>query len=644
MKSLVGFALVLATALGPLSGSAQVHRKAPGSTSTVITLDRQFWRAVLADDRATYDRLVADDAVIQANGDLRNKVEYWKEISGPTRPFARDIHTIRAERVAAHVAGKQVVVDGRVTFRFPDRNRVLKDAFAYRNAYELRAGKWLLVHNDWSRVGAESKPGPRGLYFAKKKYTPEPIPTFAQNRDRLPEPILDGDPGWIDMYWKCWEIGFRHIKKPRPDAPLVSNFLDEAFNDSIFQWDTIFMVMFARYAHHVFPAIQSLDNFYARQHADGFMCREIAERDGSDIHFGGIENTVNPPLFSWAEVESYKLTGDRSRYALVLPVIEKYVAWLEKNRRKPSTAHGLYWQTPLGSGMDNTPRTGSGWTDMSCQMVMLYNDMAAMSDALGRVEQAKAYRARAREIGHLINRWMWNEEDGLYYDVDDAGRHVKWKTSGCFWPMLAGIASKQQTERLVAHLRDPSSFWRKIPFPTLAADQKGYNPKGEYWLGSVWAPTNLAIIKGLEATGHEDLAAESTERYLAGMYEVFKTTGTVWENYAPDHFEQGSQAKPDFVGWTGCGPIALLIENVMGLRADGARHELTWRLRRTDRHGVERLRFGNATVSVVCAERASPDSPARLSITCDRPVLLRVVRPTGEKVFRFTAGAHQLTV
>src|SRR4029079_271099 len=102
--------------------------------------------------------------------------------------------------------------------------------------------------------------------------------------------------------------------------------------------------------------------------------------------------------------------------------------------------------------------------------------------------------------------------------------------------------------------------------PTLAADQKDYSSKGDYWKGSVWAPTNLAIIKGLEHSGYEDCAAESTEAYLAGMYEVFKKTGTVWENYAPDSYDQGNQAKPDFVGWTGDGPIALLIENVIGLR------------------------------------------------------------------------------
>lgn len=81
------------------------------------------------------------------------------------------------------------------------------------------------------------------------------------------------------MYWKCWEIAFRGIKQPQEGSPLVSNWLDEAFSDNLFQWDTIFMMMFARYGHDCFPAIQSLDNFYALQRESGYIGREFREAE-----------------------------------------------------------------------------------------------------------------------------------------------------------------------------------------------------------------------------------------------------------------------------------------------------------------------------------------------------------------------------
>lgn len=462
-----------------------------------------------------------------------------------------------------------------------------------------------------------------GIHFSKKAYLPEPLPAFEAVRPELPEPVISSRPDWRDMYWKCWQLAFSHLRQPPPGSPLVSNWLDEAFSPNIFQWDTCFMMMFARYGHHQFPAIRSLDNFYRLQRPSGFICREYREADGKAVHFdfdGGLfspsgwKNAVNPPVFSWAECETFKVTGDKSRFEMVLPVLEKYVEWLNRDgdpaavdwesngRRSGNSPHGLYWNTSLGSGMDNTPKPtdpGCGWVDMSCQMVMQYRDLALIYQELGRPEKAKSALAEAQSISDRINRWCWDETDGFYYDVRGDGTKFRKKTSCGFWPLVAGVASKQQAARLVAHLRNPGEFWRPFVFPTLAADEEEYKADGGYWLGGVWAPTNYAIIKGLERAGHEDFAAEASERYLDGMAAVFKQTGTVWENYAPESMAPGKPAKGDFVGWTGCGPIALLIENVLGFGPDGARNALRWHLRLREAHGIRRLRFGSVTADLL---------------------------------------------
>jgi glycogen debranching enzyme len=461
------------------------------------------------------------------------------------------------------------------------------------------------------------------------------------------------------MYWKCWELAFKHLRKVRAGSPFVSDYIDEAFNENIFQWDTIFMVMFARYANSMFPAIQSLDNFYSRQHSCGYICREISEVDGEDFVYEGRKNTINPPLFSWAEVESFNITGDKSRFTSVLPVLDKYVEWLSRDgdlisadgkdwerygRRAGGSKHLLYWNTGLGCGMDNTPRGGNGWVDMSCQMVIQYNNLAHICDELGLQERAKSYRSVSRGISDRINRWCWSESDGFYYDVDSNGGQVRWKTAGTFWPLLANVANKAQAEKLVKHLQDSKTFWRPFIFPTLAADQKGYDPNGGYWLGGVWAPTNYMIVKGLENYGYEDFAAEATEKYLAAMAEVFKETGTVWENYAPESLKPGKPAKGDFVGWSGCGPIALLIENILGFRCDGVDNRLTWHLHRKDRHGIERLRFGATTVSAVFDPDKTPTSHGTITVNSDRPFELVVVRNNRQTTRRLGPGKNTIVL
>jgi glycogen debranching enzyme len=477
--------------------------------------------------------------------------------------------------------------------------------------------------------------GKRGIYFAKKEYSAAPIPLFKQNRAKLPSPIVEHNPEYVALYWKAWELAFDHFKRPPQGSPFVSNYIDEAFSPSVFQWDTFFMLMFARYGHSVFPAIQSLDNFYSRQYENGYICREIQEADGKDYVFVGREHTVNPPLFAWAEVESYKVTGDSSRFTAVLPALKKYAEWLEQNRRKEGTTHGLYWNTGLGSGIDNLPLSGSGWVDMSSQMVLMYRNLSFICGELHRTEEQAVFARKADAIARRIDSLMWNEQEGFYYNLSDDGTQQHLKNIGGFWPMLAGIADHAKALRLLAHLKDPRSFWRPIPFPSLAADEKEYQPDGHYWLGGVWAPTNVMVLKGLERYGREsgnatdhtfnEFAFVAAEKYLDGLAAVYEKTGTLWENYSPELMMRGNPSQKDFVGWTGCGPIQLLIENILGFRPDGAHQALTWHINRIDRHGIERLTFGDVTATLICQKRSSVGKPAEIHIAAGKPFTLTVI-------------------
>jgi len=486
-----------------------------------------------------------------------------------------------------------------------------------------------------------------GYYFPKKSYVMETLPTWEASRSRLPCPVLDANPDWVDMYWKCWELAFDHLRQPAPGTPFVSNYVDEAFNNNIYQWDTIFMVMFWRYAHHIFPAAQSFDNFYCRQHNDGFICREIwetGELAGQDHHLKTSPQAINPPLFSWAETEYYRVFGDKQRFVDVLPVLEKYVEWLEVNRIDPAVKHGLYWQNGLGSGMDNTPQTGSAWVEMSAQMVIQYNDLAVMADEIGFSRKANVFRQKAKDITEKINGLMWDNDSGFYWNLDDDNNFQKCRTIGFSWTLLAGIPSPDQASRVVENLMNPELFYRHIPFASLSATSPEYNPHGGYWLGSSWAPTTYQAIKGMEKYGYEEHATQASEKYIAGMAEVFKKTETVWENYASDYPEPGDNSRKEFVGWSACGPVALLIENVIGLRPDAIHRQITWHLHRCDRHGIENLVIGETTLSLLCEVRQSNEDPAVLIVTTDRPFRLIVVHPNGQKMIDLKVGTTNITI
>lgn len=465
--------------------------------------------------------------------------------------------------------------------------------------------------------------GAKGIYFHKKEYIPAPLPSFEDSRAALPSPVWDENPEWVSLYWRAWEIAFSNLQQPPAGSPLVANWIDEGLSPQIFQWDTHFMVMFGRYAAHIFPFIESHDNFYARQHDDGMICRILNEADGVDHHWGlgpNYARTINPPLFSWAEMEYFRFTKDTVRLSQILEPIERYVAWVEKNRRAEGTRHLLYWSNGQASGMDNTPRDmgrpapdgdihsatdAMGWVDMSSQIKMCYDNIAEICTILGEKSKAKSYRKKSAALAERINRYMWDEETGLYYDVDTQGVRTSWITTAAFWPMLAGISSPAQTARLVDAIMDENLFWRRLPLPSLAANQPYYDKCGCYWRGGVWAPTTYMTVKGLQNSGYEELASVIARMNMTAMYKVYESTGTIWELYSPEMFMPATDAtgiymvKPDFVGWSGLVPISMFIENIIGINADAAANRVVWRSTSSKRHGIEGLRFGDVVTSLV---------------------------------------------
>jgi glycogen debranching enzyme len=188
----------------------------------------------------------------------------------------------------------------------------------------------------------------------------------------------------------------------------------------------------------------------------------------------------------------------------------------------------------------------------------------------------------------------------------------------------------------VAHLDDPRAFKRPHRVPSLAADQAGYDARGGYWRGSVWAPTNYMVLRGLTAVGRDALAHEIARNHLDNVVAVFERTGTLYENYAPESAAPGAPAKPDFVGWTGLPPIAVLLEYVFGLRPDAPARRLLWDVRLTDAHGVRRYPFGrDVSLDLRCDARRSPQDRPRIEAQATGPVDLEV---------RWAGGTETLTL
>ncbi len=519
-----------------------------------------------------------------------------------------------------------------------------------------------------------------------------PLPTFEQIRDSLPAPVYDENPLWVECYWKAWELACPNFRLPAPGSGFVSPFVDAAFNQDIFLWDMCFITMFCNYSGGLTPGIAGLDNFYVKQHATGEICCEIIRETGVDrwdarprgrslytiygwsppvefkwarpkgweVEYIGREKplpspelsmeAITHPILAWAEWESFRLSADTARLARVVGSLDRYYQACNTYYMQ---GNGLYMASC--SLMDNSRRnvflTGGGQAvDLSAEMALFANNLADIYHVLGRRPREAYFRSEAARIARAMNGLMWSPLKQFYYDLTLEGGRAPITTIAGFWSLLGKVPSAVQATQLVAQLTDTAKFWRLNPVPTISAEEQLFDPRGAYWNGSVWAPTNTMVIRGLENYGYDELAREIALKHLTLVGDVYKETGTIWENYMPDSTKYGyvelrpgeyHPVKKNFVGWSGIGPIAYFLEYAVGLRADAPAHTLTWQITSQKRHGCERFRFGNTITSLI----ATPLQKGgySLKITSDAPYHLKI-EGLAQGAFDIQVGDNEFTV
>ena len=507
--------------------------------------------------------------------------------------------------------------------------------------------KWISdPKNDWKindggkgfnsilKVGQPPRP--------KRNKNDRPFP-----KNKLPKPILGSNPEYVDLYYATWQMAWNKISKGTAKNGFSKQYMDEGFNELIYQWDTCFMAAYGVYARHIFPVMPSIDNFYKKQRNDGYIQRIYRETTGKQVTEPTKEEPmVNPPLFAWIELRYYRITGDDSRLRRVLPVLINYFNWIDNNCVSPQK-NGLFYTTLMGSGMDNLPRHDiekGCWIDFSSQQALAAKSIAEIAKIINNKKIETEFTAKHHQITDSLNANCWDDSQLFYFDITKNDTLCRTKHIGAFWPLLAEIAVNNRDQLLVNSLLNPDEFWRPHLVPALSADDPYYQKKGHYWRGSVWAPTNYMLIKGLEKYGYYDLADDIALNHVKNVehvYYFFKPNeqniafeeryadsyNTIWECYSAELKEPATRwdnifyARQDFVGWSGLGPIAMLIENVLGIWIDGQHNSIKWRIQRQDIHGIENIQLCDQFVGLIC--RPYPKK-LEIEVTAKKPFILKI--------------------
>src|SRR5919202_1272796 len=184
------------------------------------------------------------------------------------------------------------------------------------------------------------------------------------------------------------------------------------------------------------------------------------------------------------------------------------------------------------SGFDPSNRFGPFSADITsynpvCLNSLLYvyeRDAARIMRLAGRAREARAWDGRAQARRGKVNRLMWDERDGLYYDYNFEKKEVRrYPFATTFYPLWAGIATREQAARVAANLR---------LFERAGGLQTSTNRSGSQWDAPYgWAPMQLVAVEGLRRYGFEREAERVSVNFLSLVLKEFVEHNTIVEKY-----------------------------------------------------------------------------------------------------------------
>jgi hypothetical protein len=310
---------------------------------------------------------------------------------------------------------------------------------------------------------------------------------------------------------------------------------------------------------------------------------------------------TQPPLIAWATARLVGSCPSALADCVLSELYDPLVAfnsWLYRNRQ---LENGLFaWRHPYESGIDNSPRFSSAdesqmidtrrlaAVDFSAYMVLQNESLAILAERTGRNQEAADFRRKAQDLGERINRLLWSDEAGFYFDRNvDTGQFVTSQTIAGLLPLWSGVPGRDRAERIRDLVMDTEAFNTEIPLPSVARNDPVFAK--DMWRGPVWINLAYAVIQGLQRYGFFDEAADLAYRLCDGVFRTFADCRRIYEFYDPDrpgiaelcrkrgnrwkHFTLGNKPVADFAGWSSL-VNALVVESLVGYHRDGRRGTL----------------------------------------------------------------------
>ncbi len=251
-----------------------------------------------------------------------------------------------------------------------------------------------------------------------------------------------------------------------------------------------------------------------------------------------------PPFLTSMALAVYEYDGDKEWLLNIANVAEKELKhyWQNKSHLvyKDLSRYADHFITHLTaeheSGWDMTSRFQDRCLDfLPIDLnTLLYKYEKDLSEIYGMVrekEKKKEYSKKARERAKTINKLMWDEDHGMFFDYDYVNESTSsFYSVASYYPLWAELADKKQAKALVENLSQ-LEYEHGIANTQKTGLIKLQNAHKQHDYPSGWAHQQWIIVKGLLNYGYEDDAYRIASKWVKLNKEVFDKTKFFWERY-----------------------------------------------------------------------------------------------------------------
>ena len=190
------------------------------------------------------------------------------------------------------------------------------------------------------------------------------------------------------------------------------------------------------------------------------------------------------------------------------------------------------------SGWDMTPRFKRQCLDylpidLNCLLYKYESDFARAAHILNDAAEEKVWHYAAEERQRTVNKLMWNERKGLYFDFN---YHEKKQASvwslAAYYALWSGLANKHQARKMVKNLE---KFNKSGGLTTTTGSFMYTNlfgsTKTQWAYPNGWAPLHYIVCEGLETYGYDKQASEIAHKWMGTCNDWFLYHGEFQEKY-----------------------------------------------------------------------------------------------------------------